>query len=43
LKKSISDELRTAIKRAQEEREMWELAGAKSLGLLTAPIPGVAT
>jgi hypothetical protein len=31
--------LETAIRRAKEEREMWELAGAKSLALLTAPIP----
>jgi hypothetical protein len=28
--------------RGEEEREMWELAGAKSLALLTAPIQGLA-
>ena len=35
----LSPNLETAIRRAKEERELWELAGAKSLALLTAPIP----
>jgi hypothetical protein len=39
----LSPNLETAIRRAKEERELWELAGAKSLALLTAPIPGVGT
>jgi hypothetical protein len=27
--------------RAEEERVLWEMAGAKNLSLLTAPIPGL--
>jgi hypothetical protein len=34
----LSPNLETAIRRAEEEREMWELAGAKSLALLTTPM-----
>lgn len=33
--------LDAAIGRADEETEIWELAGAKSLALLFAPIPAV--
>jgi hypothetical protein len=31
----------SAIRKAEEELELWEMAGAKSLFLLTAPIPGI--
>jgi hypothetical protein len=39
----LSPNLETAIRRAEEEREMWELDVAKSLALLTAPIPEIGT
>jgi hypothetical protein len=31
----------SAIRKAEEELELWEMAGAKSLSLLTAPVPGI--
>jgi hypothetical protein len=37
----LSPNLDAAIRRAREEKELWELAGAKSLSLLMAPIPGI--
>jgi uncharacterized membrane protein len=30
-----------AIRRAEEERVLWEMAGAKNLSLLIVPIPGL--
>jgi hypothetical protein len=37
----LSPNLDAAIRRAGEEKEIWELAGAKSLALLMALIPGI--
>jgi hypothetical protein len=37
----ITPSVNVAIRRAEEERELWEMAGAKSLSLLTGPIPGL--
>jgi hypothetical protein len=35
--------LNVAIKRTEEERDLWVLGGAKNLDLLTAPIPDLET
>jgi hypothetical protein len=37
----ITPNVDASIRRAAEERELWAMAGAKSLSLLTAPIPGL--
>lgn len=37
----ISPNLEADIRQAEEERELWELAGAKNLAILTVPIPGL--
>jgi hypothetical protein len=37
----ITPNLEAATRSAEEERELWETAGAKHLDLLTAPIPGI--
>jgi hypothetical protein len=31
----------STIRKAEEELELWEMAGAKSFSLLMAPIPGI--
>jgi hypothetical protein len=37
----LSPCLNEAIKRTEEERDLWVLGGATNLDLLTAPIPGL--
>jgi hypothetical protein len=37
----LSPCLNVAIKRTEEERDLWVLGGAKNLDLLTAPIIGL--
>jgi hypothetical protein len=37
----IKPSLEVAIRRAEEDIDLWTFAGAKHLALLTAPIPGV--
>jgi hypothetical protein len=39
--KKFTPNLEVATRRAEEGREIWELAGAKNLALLSAPIPGL--
>jgi hypothetical protein len=36
----ITSSLSVALRRAEEEGELWEMEGAKNFSLLTAPIPG---
>jgi hypothetical protein len=31
----------TAIREADQERDMWDMAGARKLSLLSGPIPGL--
>jgi hypothetical protein len=37
----IKSSLEGAIRRAEEEIDLWKFAGAKHLALITTPIPGV--
>jgi hypothetical protein len=33
--------LGAALRKFEEEKDLWELAGARNLALLTCPIPGL--